>query len=387
MIFNLQNLIVVHVVMMLAFSALFAAVAWLDHEWRMPWEFAVGYLIAPSVMVVTGVGVSLDQPLIILIGLISGFAGPSLIFLGGAKLASLDRPRSRVVLAFLFYAGAHVALSLAGADMTAHLLVLNLALIGFAIVLYQIARALPVEDHRLGRSLIVILSIFTAVAQTFRIAVILFGPDDDPWEKLSATMIVGATVIAAFGVAGVIILIAERFAAQIRREARTDSLTGLAVRRVFDDQIEAEMERWRRYRRPFAVVLFDIDHFKTVNDAHGHDIGDEALRLVARCGRTVVRPSDLIARIGGDEFGMILPETSDTEAVEVAGRLLDSIRSSALDTARGALKLTGSFGVATVRHTDDGVETIIKRADEALYSVKRRGRNGVAAYQVAQPGS
>lgn len=382
MIFNLQNLIVVHVVMMLAFSALFAAVAWLDHEWRMPWEFSVGYLVAPSVMAVTGVGVVWESPILTLLGLISGFAGPMFIFRGGAKLASLSWPPSVGVIAFLAYAGAHVALSAAGADMTAHLLVLNLALIGFAIVLYQIARALPVEDHRLGRSLIIILSIFTAVAQTVRIAVILFGPDSDPWEKLGATMIVGATVIAAFGVAGVIILIAERFAAQIRREARTDSLTELAVRRVFDDQIEAEMERWRRYRRPFAVVLFDIDHFKTVNDVHGHDVGDEALRLVARCGRTVVRPSDLIARIGGDEFGMILPETTDTEAVEVAGRLLETIRTATLDTARGGLKLTGSFGVATVRHTDDGVETIIKRADEALYTVKRRGRNGVAAYEV-----
>jgi diguanylate cyclase (GGDEF)-like protein len=269
--------------------------------------------------------------------------------------------------------------------MTAHLLVLNLALIGFSIVLYQIARALPVEDHRLGRSLIKILSVFTAIAQAVRMALILFDPADAPWEKLGATMIVGATVIAAFGVAGVIILIAERFAAQIRREARTDSLTELAVRRVFDDQIEAEMERWRRYRRPFAVVLFDIDHFKTVNDAHGHDVGDEALRMVARCGRAVVRPSDLIARLGGDEFGMILPETTDAEAVEVAGRLLESIRAATLDTARGALKLTGSFGVSTVRHTDDGVETIIKRADEALYTVKRGGRDGVAAYQVDQP--
>jgi len=373
--------------MMLAFSALFAAVVWLDHEWRMPWEFAAGYFVAPSVMVVTGVGVAMDSQIITLLGLISGFAGPALIFLGGARLVSLSLRKRNGVIAFLAYAVAHVALSLAGAGMTAHLLVLNLALIGFAVVLYQIARALPVEDHRLGRSLIVILSLFTAVAQTVRILVILFGSDDDPWEKLAITMVVGATVIAAFGVAGVIILIAERFAAQIRREARTDSLTGLAVRRVFDDQIEAEMERWRRYRRPFAVVMFDIDHFKTVNDAHGHDVGDEALRLVARCGRAVVRPSDLIARIGGDEFGMILPETSDTEAVEVAGRLLDSIRTSNLDTDKGALKLTGSFGVATVRHTDDGVETIIKRADEALYTVKRRGRNGVAAYQVDQPTS
>lgn len=147
------------------------------------------------------------------------------------------------------------------------------------------------------------------------------------------------------------------------------------------------MEPWRRYRRPFAVVLFDIDHFKTVNDAHGHDGGDEALRVVARCGRSVVRPSDLIARMGGDEFGMILPETSDTEAAEVAGRLLDAIREVTLETARGALKLTGSFGVSTVRHTDEGVETIIKRADEALYAVKRRGRNGVAIYQADQTGS
>jgi diguanylate cyclase (GGDEF)-like protein len=385
--FTLESIIVVHALMMFAFSALFAAISWRSDEWQMPWEFSAGYLLAPSVMVMTGVGMRLDLPMLSLIGLVSGFVGPALILLGGAKLINIATTPSRILFAFLAYAGTHFVFWASGFSMTAHLMVLDLALIVFSVILFQVARALPIEDHRLGRSLIEAVTMITIVVQLVRLILNLSDPHELVWQELAATMVVGATGIAAFGVAGVIIVIAERFAAQIRSEARTDSLTGLALRRVFDDHIEAEMERWRRYERPFSVVMFDIDYFKQVNDAHGHDVGDQALRLVARCGRAAVRPSDLIARIGGDEFGIVLPETSDTEAVEIAVRLLDAIRAAPLETQQGPLALTGSFGVASVRHTDEGVATVIKRADEALYSVKRRGRNGVAAYQPSPPRS
>ena len=380
MTFDLQFLIVVHCAMMLSFSALFAGITLFDHEWRMPWSFSIGYLVAPSVMVATGIGMLLGSPILTVAGLISGFAGPCLACLGGARLFDVRWPVNRWILAFLAYAGAHVGVATAGYGMVGHLLVVNLTLLGFAGIVALFVKTLSVEDHRLGRSLFLAVSAFTAIMQSIRVFLILFGDGyEEPWQMMAATMIVGATVVAALGGAGMVVLIAERFAAQIRRQARTDSLTGLLVRRVFDDQIIREMDRWRRHRRPFAVVLFDIDHFKKVNDNHGHDIGDEALRLIARCGRAALRPSDVLARLGGDEFAMILPETGLKQAVEVAHRVLDGIREQALATPKGPIHLTGSFGVANVRETDDAVETIVKRADEALYTIKRRGRNGVAS--------
>jgi diguanylate cyclase (GGDEF)-like protein len=300
--------------------------------------------------------------------------------MGAAQFAGIAWPVHRWVTGFFVFSTIHVAVWLTGVGLIGNLMVLNIGLAAFALMLVLVARRLPKEDHRLGRPLIMILSAATALAQIVRLFLIFYrGWGDEKWMPLSATMIVGATVIAAFGVACIIILVAERFAAQIRREARTDPLTGLAMRRVFDDQIEAELARWRRYRRQFAVVLFDIDHFKRVNDAHGHDVGDEALRHVARCGTTAIRPSDLLVRLGGDEFALILPESAVKDALEVSGRLLGALRETPLKLPSGHLILTGSFGVAAAQSVDDTVEQIVKRADEALYLVKRQGRNGVAA--------
>jgi diguanylate cyclase (GGDEF)-like protein len=175
-----------------------------------------------------------------------------------------------------------------------------------------------------------------------------------------------------------VIMVAERLNARIGREARVDVLTSLATRRVFDQTLQLELKRRERSGKPLSVILFDVDFFKSINDTHGHDIGDTALQRVADCARLAVRPADLPARLGGDEFAVLLPETDSAAATLVAHRILDAMRASGFRVATGEIRLAGSFGVGTTTSTVAPAD-LVKAADEALYVVKRRGRNGVEA--------
>jgi diguanylate cyclase (GGDEF)-like protein len=145
--------------------------------------------------------------------------------------------------------------------------------------------------------------------------------------------------------------------------AFTDDLTGLANRRRFERQLEREVARTARYGHPFCLLLVDIDRFKEVNDAHGHDAGDEALRLVANA-------------IGGDEFAVILPETDLGRGLEVAERLRAAIRALELPQAG---RLAASVGVAELPACASGGDELRAAADAALYEAKRGGRDRVRA--------
>jgi diguanylate cyclase (GGDEF)-like protein len=158
--------------------------------------------------------------------------------------------------------------------------------------------------------------------------------------------------------------------------AFTDDLTGLANRRRFERQLEREVARTERYGHPFCLLLVDIDRFKEVNDAHGHDAGDEALRLVANAIQSGTRGIDTGARIGGDEFAVILPETNLERGLEVAERLRVSI--SALELPHAG-HLAASLGVAELPACAAGGDELRAAADAALYEAKRGGRDRVRA--------
>src|ERR1043166_8768574 len=156
--------------------------------------------------------------------------------------------------------------------------------------------------------------------------------------------------------------------------AFTDHLTGLANRRRFERQLDREVSRVLRYEHPFSLLMLDIDSFKNLNDTYGHDAGDEAIRRLARVLREGTRGIDLAARIGGEEFAVLLVETNRQAATEVAERLRVSIK--ALGIPSGG-QVTASVGVAecpTDAHTAAG---ILKAADVALYEAKREGRDRV----------
>ena len=156
--------------------------------------------------------------------------------------------------------------------------------------------------------------------------------------------------------------------------AFTDHLTGLANRRRFERQLEREVGRVLRFERPFTLLMIDIDNFKNLNDTFGHDAGDEAIRRISRVLREGTRGIDLAARIGGEEFAVLLVETSQSAGLEVAERLREAIK--ALETPSGG-RITASFGVAECPTDAQTASGILKAADIALYQAKRNGRDRV----------
>lgn len=184
------------------------------------------------------------------------------------------------------------------------------------------------------------------------------------------------------GSIGLIIDISERkrMERQLRQLATTDDLTGTLNRRAFFVAAEQEVERSVRYGNVVSVVMFDIDHFKLVNDRHGHAVGDQALRLAAGALRANLRDVDILGRLGGEEFAVLLPETALAGALEVAERLRLAVAALAISLGddRPPLGLTASLGVAERAADEIGVDRILARADAALYRSKEQGRNRVS---------
>lgn len=163
-----------------------------------------------------------------------------------------------------------------------------------------------------------------------------------------------------------------------RRRARIDTLTGLANRLAFDEHIAAEATRCAHEGSTLSVLLWDIDHFKAINDCHGHRVGDGALREVARCLVRGLRAGDLIARIGGEEFSALLPGAKLEDALARAEQLRVAVEQLKLHVHGTPLRLTVSCGATEFRPVDT-VESFFNRADQALYRAKESGRNLCAA--------
>ena len=166
--------------------------------------------------------------------------------------------------------------------------------------------------------------------------------------------------------------------------AFTDHLTGLANRRRFERQLEREVGRVLRFERPFTLLMIDIDNFKSLNDTFGHDVGDDAIRRISRVLREGTRGIDLAARIGGEEFAVLLVETNQSAGMEVAERLRVAIK--ALETPSGG-RITASFGVAECPTDAQTASGILKAADVALYEAKRNGRDRVVPMQLTRSNS
>jgi two-component system chemotaxis response regulator CheY len=171
--------------------------------------------------------------------------------------------------------------------------------------------------------------------------------------------------------------------ARIELLSVTDPLLPLFNRRYLNEQLAREIERSRRYARSLSVIMADLDHFKRINDQHGHAAGDDVLRAVATLLNRALRPGDWAARYGGEEFLVALPETSSTTAQELAEQLRLSLASETLEHAGAPLVITASFGVATLlldatRQGADALRELLQRADAALYRAKAEGRNRVS---------
>jgi diguanylate cyclase (GGDEF)-like protein len=163
----------------------------------------------------------------------------------------------------------------------------------------------------------------------------------------------------------------------VEKLATTDGLTGLLNRRTFNAQLALRLREAQRYRRHLSLLLVDIDHFKKVNDTHGHPAGDAVLRGVAAIAASQARETDMVARYGGEELALVLPETDSAGARAIAERLRSAVASADHATDKGHLRVTISLGIATWPGDGAAAEELIEAADKALYRAKQAGRNRV----------
>ena len=172
---------------------------------------------------------------------------------------------------------------------------------------------------------------------------------------------------------------------EIRRLSITDELTGVANRREILSFLRESLARQRRNGLPLTVILADLDHFKMINDSHGHDAGDQVLRLSAQALQAALRSTDRVGRYGGEEFLIVLPDTDEGTAMQVVERCRKQLACLAVTARSGkAIEISGSFGFAGLAgdtSQEDMLETLLARADEALYRAKHRGRDCAVAWQ------
>lgn len=173
---------------------------------------------------------------------------------------------------------------------------------------------------------------------------------------------------------------------QFQHLATIDGVTGLYNRRHFDILTEVEWQRFQRYLRPLSLILIDIDQFKEINDRLGHEVGDEALKVVASVCVESKRSPDIVARLGGDEFVMLLPETNLKQARAAAERIQDEMaRRCGMPWAATEIRFTLSFGIAEAAARMSGVGALLRAADKALYLAKSSGRNCIREHVGAEP--
>ena len=177
----------------------------------------------------------------------------------------------------------------------------------------------------------------------------------------------------------------KRFESQLRHLADHDALTGLYNRQRFETELARTVDENRRYSRPFALLALDLDGFKLVNDSFGHPVGDELVTRIGGLLRQSVRETDIIARVGGDEFAIILQQAGETEAITVAERILDAIRRGGL-VQRGSqhARVTSSIGITTIGADSElTADELVVEADIAMYGAKSEGRDGYAVFDRA----
>ena len=172
----------------------------------------------------------------------------------------------------------------------------------------------------------------------------------------------------------------EKANQQLEKLSMTDRLTGLLNRGTWENLIDAEYERYRRYGQSACLVMFDIDHFKPVNDNYGHLAGDEVIKHTAAVTKSSLRQSDIPGRYGGEEFGIILPETDAEGARTICERIRETIANSIVETSAGPIKYTVSIGISPLAAEPESYMQWLQWADEALYAGKEGGRNRVVVF-------
>ncbi|MFD2262134.1 diguanylate cyclase [Lacibacterium aquatile] len=203
-------------------------------------------------------------------------------------------------------------------------------------------------------------------------------------QRYTVLFILATLIAEAFLIFRPLVNRVRVYSNELKQQALTDALTGVANRRAYIETSKREIARFNRTGLPLCVVVGDIDHFKQVNDRHGHDIGDATLKMVAQALAKVLRQEDVLARTGGEEFSILLPGTALHAACEVADRLRDTVSKQTVTLPNGdVLQVTMSFGIAELETEETQIDGPMVRADQALYRSKDGGRNRVTAAVLA----
>ena len=219
---------------------------------------------------------------------------------------------------------------------------------------------------------------WVAVAlMVFRVAANLHSPGVDLMAPSvsQSLFFLGALLLTTAGSFGMFWMEIQYLHLELTRQAARDSLTGMLNRRSFMVEFERELARVRRGGSMLSVAMFDLDHFKKLNDLFGHPVGDEVLRSVAASMQASIRQPDILGRYGGEEFALLMPDTDAAMAMHVAERIRVAVQMHGVEWEGQRLSVTVSGGVAAFASHGAAADTLIAAADAALYEAKRAGRN------------
>lgn len=206
---------------------------------------------------------------------------------------------------------------------------------------------------------------------------------EDPIEQQLFHTLLGNLLIS-LGITIIVLILAHLtiggYQRRLEEMAATDKLTGVTNRQVFDTIIDQTIKGLKRHPGPLSLIIFDIDHFKRINDNYGHLAGDLILKTIASLAREMIRESDTICRWGGEEFIVLLPDCDHLSATELAERMRLAIANRSITAHSNSLKVTASFGIAQIKE-QESIDELINRADQGLYRSKRQGRNRVSVHE------
>ena len=304
------------------------------------------------------------------------------LYWGIADLLHIRRPQRWIMLGSVFaVAATSFYFSYFRPDVSARIIAISIVVVlQYALIVYLLSgRPGPERIHmpRLGLS---VLFTFYAEINIYRgWEAHLHDPRSLMSSAGSSTFAFLAPILVAVMTAlGVIWLAMAQLQLELEMQSQTDSLTGLLNRRALEEIGAKAIEVARRRSTALSLIILDLDRFKTINDLHGHDGGDAVLHRAARCLRENLRNVDHVARLGGEEFVAVLPGTSQAHAAEIAENLRLCLSSLTVEHLSQEIRLSASFGVATMLPTDTTWLEILRRGDRALYLAKEQGRDRVA---------